>query len=179
MSIKQKLNTLLIVALCCICGLLSFPAQAQEVSEKFVLLKRGNNQKNQIKFRVGEVFEYKVADFDFFIQDVIVDIQSDIIVLRENILKPEDVLEVNIYDKDERNQTLKNISQLGMGGGVLFLTGFALTSLIQDGNLNQLEGSWPIPVALFSAGLAMNYVRYRTFKQKGRNKIQLIILYED
>ncbi|EOZ95725.1 hypothetical protein A33Q_3087 [Indibacter alkaliphilus LW1] len=152
---------------------------AQEISEKFILLKKGKNQKTQIKFRVGESFSYKVKDFDFFLEDIIVDIQSDIIVLRENILRPEDILAVDIRHKDERNQTLKNISLLGMGGGVLFLSGFTFSSLIQEGNLSQLESSWPIPVALFGAGYAMSFLKYKTFKNRGRNKIQLVILYED
>lgn len=152
---------------------------AQEVSEKFILLKRGAKQKNQIKYRVGELFVYKTKDFDFFFEDVIVDIQKDIIVLKENILKPEDILAVNILTKDERNGTLRNISNLGMGGGVVFLTGFTVSSLIQEGNFSQLQSSWPLPAALFGAGLAMSFVRYKTFRHKGRNKIQLIILYEE
>ncbi len=165
----------------CVVTLVNFQSEvsAQEVSEKFILLKRGTKQKNQIKYRVGDLFIYKISDFDFFLEDVIVDIQKDIIVLKENILKPEDILAVNILEKDERNQTLRNISQLGMGGGIVFLTGFTLSSLIQEGNLSQLESSWPLPAALFGAGLAMSFVRYKTFRHKGRNKIQLIILYEE
>lgn len=152
---------------------------AQEVSEKFILLKRGTSQKNQIKYKVGELFIYKTKEFDFYFEDVIVDIQKDIIVLKENVLKPEDIQAINIENKDERNHSITNIANLGMGGGIVFLTGFTLSSLIQEGNFSQLENSWPIPVALFGTGLAVSFLKYRVFRHRGRNKIQLVILYEE
>lgn len=148
-------------------------------AQKFVLLQRGANEKTRIKFEVGEEFSYKTKEYDFFITDVITDIQTDILVLKENVLRPEDILSVDVRRKNDRNRRLESLTAKTLGGGVLFLIGFTATSLVQEGDLSQLSQTWPYPTALFASGLILSRIRYREFKIEGRNKLQLVILPEE
>lgn len=148
-------------------------------AQKFILLQKGTNQKTRIKYEVGEVFTYKTKNNDYYISDVIRDIQPEIIVLSENVLRPEDITAVYIQDKDPRNQTLKNLSFLSYGAGAIFLSANVINSLYQEGNVSIADGSLVTSAALFGSGFVLSKVRYKHFKRKGRNKIQLIILYGD
>ncbi len=149
------------------------------LAQKFVLLQRGANEKTRIKFEIGEEFSYKTKEYDFYITDVITDIQTDILVLKENVLRPEDIRAVDIRRKDDRNRRLESITAKTLGGGVLFLIGFTATSLVQEGDLSQLSQTWPYPAALFATGLIFSQIRYRDFKIEGKNKIQFVILPEE
>ncbi len=151
----------------------------QLLAQKFLLLQRGANEKTKITYEIGEEFSYKTKDYDFYITDVITDIQTDILVLKENVLRPEDIQTVDIRYKDERNRRLESITAKALGGGVLFLIGFTATSLVQEGNLSQLRETWPYPTVLFASGLILSQIRYRNFKNEGKNKIQLVILPEE
>jgi hypothetical protein len=59
---------------------------AQEESKRFLLLQHGAKEKSRLTFEIGEEISYKSTKFDFFITDVIVDIQPDLVVLKENVL---------------------------------------------------------------------------------------------
>ncbi len=148
-------------------------------AQKFILLQKGNNQKSRIKFEVGEVFTYKTNKNDFYISDIIREIQTDIIVLSENILRPEDITSVYIQEKDPRNGTLKNLSFLSYGAGSIFLSANLINNLYQEGNLKVESGSIITSAALFGSGFILSKIRYRHFRLQGRNKIQLVILYGD
>lgn len=148
-------------------------------AQKFILLQKGANQKTRLKFEVGENFTYKSTEMDFFVTDKIVDITTEVIVLTENVLSPRTITEVLIVDKDPRNMTISNLGYLGMGAGVLFLVGSTVNSLYQEGNLSAAGNTIGWPIGLFATGFLISKMKYRTFKHKGRNKIQLVILYED
>jgi hypothetical protein len=148
-------------------------------AQKFILLQKGSNQKTRLKFEIGEEFTYKSTTYDFYITDVIVDIRTDIIVLSENILQPKDITAVYVKKKDPRNSTLKNLSYLGMGGGLIFFTGGIINSLYHEGNLSGVSNSIGLSAGLFGAGYILSKVQYKEFKHEGKNKIQLIILYGD
>jgi hypothetical protein len=158
---------------------LLFSLVHQSYSQKFILLQKGSNTKTALKFKIGEEITYKSTKFDFFVTDVIVDIQKDIIVLSENVLQPKDITVIDIRNKDPRNQTIKNLSYLSMGAGVIFLLVTTVNSLYQQGDLQQLENSWALPVGLLAGGYAISKLQYKEFKHKGDNKIQLVILYGD
>lgn len=145
-------------------------------SQKFILLQKGGNQKTRLTYEVGEELIYKTKAYDFYLSDVIVDVQKDIIVLRENVLSPSDIIAIDIRNKDLRNHTLKNLAYLGMGGGIVFLAAQGVNSLIQEGDLTQVN-SWGLPLGFFAAGFILSRVEYRYFKHRGKNKIQLVILY--
>lgn len=148
-------------------------------AQKFILLQKGSNQKTRLKFEIGEEINYKTKNYDFYISDIIVDIKTDIIVLTENILRPEDITAVYIKNKDPRNSTIKNLSFLGMGAGLIFFAGGIINSLYQEGDLSQASSPIVWSAGLFGAGFLISKLQYKEFKHEGKNKIQLIILYED
>ncbi len=157
---------------------LFFGVLPEVTAQKFILLQKGANQKTRIKYEIGEELIYKTKDFDFFLYDEIVDISNEIIVLKENVLTPKEILVIDIRSKDPRNQTLRNLSMLGIGGGVLFMAAQGANSLIQEGNLSQMD-TWGVPIGMVSGGIILSKIRYRYFNHQGRNKIQTVVLYGD
>lgn len=149
----------------------------EAVSQKFLLLQKGSNQKTRLKYEIGEIITYKSKTNDFFITDRITDIQNDILVLSENVLRPEDIVSIDIYDKDPRNRTLKNLSTLGMAGGFVFLLADGVNGLYQEGRPSIGQGTLVTSGIMIGTGFILSRIRYRYFENKGRNKIQLIVLY--
>lgn len=148
-------------------------------AQKFLLLQKGSNTKTALRFQVGEEITYKSTKFDYYVTDVIVDIKTDIIVLSENVLQPKDITVIDIRNKDPRNQTIKNLSFLSMGAGVVFLLVNTVNSLYQQGDLSRLEESWALSAGLLAGGYVISKLKYKEFKHKGDNKIQIVILYGD
>lgn len=157
--------------------LVSLQAQAQEESKKFLLLQHGSKQKSRLIFEIGEEISYKSKKFDFFITDVIVDIQPDLVVLKENVLSPADITAIDIRHKDPRNATVKNMAYLGMGAGAILLLTTTINSLYQQGDLSQATDLLPLSGGLIVGGFVISKMQYKTFKQKGKNKIQAVVLY--
>lgn len=145
-------------------------------STDFILLKRGTNQKTQIRFNPGEEITYKSKKLGYFVTDVIVNLDKDFIYLSENILAPSDILEVDIRRKDSRNSTLKNMNALLLGAGILLVSVEMVNSLYQNGDLEVSDGVAVTSGILLGTGLALLPLRYKTFKQKDRNKIQIILM---
>lgn len=152
---------------------LSFLCSGQ--SKDFILLKRGAKQKTQIRFYPGEEITYKSKKLGYFVTDQIVNIDKDFIYLTENILSPEEILEIDIYAKDPRNKTLRNLTALFLGAGSILISVETLNNLINTGELQVNEGVAITSGFLFATGLAMVPLRYKTFKQEKRNRIQLIL----
>ncbi|UJP64808.1 hypothetical protein [Mongoliitalea daihaiensis] len=148
-------------------------------AQKFILLQKGDNQKTRLKFEVGEEFVYKTAQYDFFITEVIRDITIDAIILTDNVIQPSQIVAVDIRKKDPRNYTLDNLSYLGMGGGAMLLLASSINSLYQEGDFSLSGGTLGLSAGLIGTGLLIRQLKYKTFKHKGRNKIQLVILYEE
>ena len=69
-------------------GIFVLPIHAQEQPKKFLLLKRGANQKTQIRFYPGETITYKSEKIGYFVTDVLVNLDTEYLYLSENILKP-------------------------------------------------------------------------------------------
>jgi hypothetical protein len=148
-------------------------------SQKFILLQRGANEKTRLEYEIGESITYKTKTYDFFITDVIKDIQKDVIVLSENILRPENITVIDITNKDPRNITLTNLSYLSYGAGVIFLLAEGINSIYQEGQLSISRGGLITTSALISSGFILSKLKYRYFRNRGRNKIQLVLLYGD
>lgn len=159
--------------------ILLFSLAQNSFSQKFLLLQHGSNTKTALRFEIGEEITYKSTKFDYYVTDVIVDIKTDIIVLSENVLQPKDITVIDIRDKDPRNQTIKNMSFLSMGAGVVFLLVNTINSLYQEGDLSRLEESWALSAGLLAGGFVISKLKYKEFKHKGDNKIQIVILYGD
>jgi hypothetical protein len=159
--------------------ILLFSLTHHAYSQKFILLQKGSNTKTALRFQVGEEITYKSTKFDYYVTDVIVDIKTDIIVLSENLIQPKDITVIDIRNKDPRNQTIKNLSFLSMGAGVVFLLVNTVNSLYHQGDLKELKNSWALPVGLLAGGYAISKLKYKEFKHKGDNKIQIVILYGD
>jgi hypothetical protein len=147
--------------------------------QKFIILQKGSNEKTRLKYEIGEWITYKTNDFDFFITDVIRDIQTDIIVLSENVIRPENIIAIDIYEKDPRNSTISNLSFLSYGAAVIFFTADAVNSIYIGGNFSISRGILISSTLLAGTGFALSKMKYRYFKIGGRNKIQLINLYGD
>lgn len=148
-------------------------------SQKFILLQKGANEKNRLKYEIGETFIYKTKKNNFYITDVIKDIQTDIIVLSENVLLPEEITSIYILNKDPRNGTLKNLSLLSYGAGTILMSANVINSLYQDGSIRFESGGLITSGVLLAGGFGISKIRYRHFKIHKRNKIQLITLYGD
>jgi hypothetical protein len=147
---------------------LQLGAQAQ--SKDFLLLKRGSNQKTQIRFYAGEELTYQSRKLGYFITDKIVRIDKDYIYLTENILSPADIEAIDIRNKDPRNRTLRNLNALFLGAGTILLA----VELVNSGGIS--EGVGITSGILVGTGLAMIPLRYKIFKNEGKNRIQLVIL---
>lgn len=165
-------KTVLILLLALVCQLASGQSQAKD----FILLKRGANQKTQIRFYPGESITYKSKKLGYFITDKIVNLDTEFIYLTENILSPTDILEVDIRDKDSRNRTLKNLTGLFLGAGTLLLAVEGVNSIYQEGNLSIDSGIATTSGILLGTGLALLPVRYKTFSQTGKNRVQIILM---
>ena len=150
--------------------LLSFQLGAQAQSKDFLLLKRGSNQKSQIRFYAGEELTYQSRKLGYFITDQIVKIDKDFIYLTENILSPADIEAIDIRDKDPRNRTLRNLNALFLGAGGILL----VVEVVNSGEIS--EGVGITSAVLLGTGLALLPVRYKIFKNEGKNRIQLVIM---
>ncbi|WP_339869572.1 hypothetical protein [uncultured Algoriphagus sp.] len=142
----------------------------------FILLKRGAKQKSQIRFYPGETITYKSTKIDYFVTDVIQNIDQNFIYLSENILSPESITEIDIRDKDRRNGTLRALTVLTMSAGVILLGAESINSIYHENEFSISSGVGLASGILIGTGLAMLPLRYKTFKNTGRNKIQLILM---
>lgn len=140
----------------------------------FILLKIGTKQKTQIRYYPGETITYKSKKIDYFVTDVIQSIDQNFIYLSENILSPESITELDIRDKDRRNGTLRALNVLTLGAGVILLGAESINSIYHEQEFSISSGVGLTSGILIGTGLAMLPLRYKTFKNTGRNKIQLI-----
>lgn len=163
------MKSLVLIFLFCAASLTSF-AQGTD----FVLLKRGTKQKSQIRFYPGEEITYKSTKIDYFVTDVIQSIDQNYIYLSENILSPETITEIDIRDKDRRNGTLRALTVLSLSAGVILLGAESINSIYHEHEFSISSGVGLTSGILIGTGLAMIPWRYKTFKNSGRNKIQLI-----
>ena len=148
----------------------------QAQSKDFLLLKRGANQKSQIRFYVGEDLTYKSKKLGYFVTDRIVNYDKDFIYLTENILSPTDIEAIDIRSKDPRNRTLRNLTALFLGSGVLLMGVETINSLYQDEQFEIDAGVAKISGILVATGLALIPVRYKTFEHRGQNRIQIVLM---
>ncbi len=146
----------------------------QTLAQNLLILQRGNNQKTRIKYEVGESITYLQRETGYYITDNILEITPDYIALTENVLSLSQLDAVDIRNKDERNQTLKNLTLLPAAGAALLLTAESINSLYADGKLSYNSTSLGIAGALAVSSLAMSQVRYKKFRHRGRNKILVI-----
>ncbi len=156
---------------------IGFHALAQ--SNDFLLLKRGANPKTQIRYYVGEEITYKSSKLGFYVTDVITGFEDDFIYLRENIISPEDILEIDIRKKDRRNGRLTALNSIVLGAGVILISVEVINSLYQTGSVDVDDGVGLTSAILIGTGLAMLPLRYKTFKHKGNNRIQIVLMRMD
>jgi hypothetical protein len=159
-----------------ILGLFVGPILAQEQAKKFLLLKRGSNQKTQIRFYPGETITYKSKKIGYFVTDQIVNLDTEYIYLSENILNPSDIVAIDVQRKDPRNRTLNNLTQLSIGAGAMIFGLEGVNNLIQKGELEISNGVSKASALLIGTGLALLPLRYKTFTLSDKNRVQLVIL---
>jgi hypothetical protein len=157
-------------------GLFALPIHAQEQPRKFLLLKRGSNQKTQIRFYPGETITYKSEKIGYFVTDVLVNLDTEYLYLSENILKPSDILAIDVRRKDPRNRTLKNFTALSLGAGTMIIGLEGINNLTQRGQLKISAGVAKASALLVGTGLALLPLRYKTFTLSDKNKVQLVLL---
>lgn len=151
-----------------------FPVEAQ----KFLILQKGSNQKTRIKYEEGDVIRYQQKGQDFFVADRIREIHPDFLVLTENVLRPEEIAVVDVREADERNQTLRNLSTMMYAGAGLMLVAETINSLYHNKSLSYSTEGVVVSGSLLASGFTLAKIRYRYFKNQGRNKIQIIYLEE-
>jgi hypothetical protein len=157
-------------------GLFALPIHAQEQPRKFLLLKRGSNQKTQIRFYPGETITYKSKKIGYFVTDILVNLDTEFLYLSENILKPSDILSIDVKRKDPRNRTLNNLTVLSLGAGSMVIGLEGINSLTQQGQLKISAGVAKASALLLGTGLALLPLRYKTFTLSNKNKVQLVLL---
>jgi len=158
---------------------LVFSIYSHAQTQDFILLKRGANQKSQIRFYPGEEITYKSKKIGYFITDVIEKIEQDYIYLSENIISPLDIEEIDIRQKDKRNRTLRAFNSLILGAGVILISVDMINSIYHNGEISVDKGVGITSGILLATGLAMLPLRYKTFQHKGRNHIQIIMMRMD
>jgi hypothetical protein len=157
-------------------GLFVGPNFAQEQSKKFLLLKRGTNQKSQIRFYPGENITYKSKKIGYFVTDKIVNLDTEYLYLSENILSPSDILAIDIRRKDPRNRTLNNLTSLSLGAGTMAIALEGINGLYQNGKLQFSPGVIKTSALLLGTGFGLLPLRYKTFTLSDKNKLQLVLL---
>ncbi|WP_268034186.1 hypothetical protein [Algoriphagus sp. PAP.12] len=143
-------------------------------SKDFLLLKRGTNVRSQIRFYPGEQITYKSTKLGYYVTDVIKEFSDDYVYLSENILSLNDIEAIAIRKKDRRNGTLTAFNSLILGAGVILLTVDGLNSVYHEGEFSIDKGVGITGGILVGTGIAMLPLRYKTFKNQGRNKLQII-----
>ncbi|GGZ27749.1 hypothetical protein GCM10007049_20750 [Echinicola pacifica] len=161
--------TLLSLLLGCV---LTLPTYGQ----KYLILQKGGNQKSRITYHEGDLIRYQPKDLNFFIDDQILEIKPDYLILRENIIRPENIAIVDVRYSDERNQTIKNLSTLTAAAGLLLFTAETINSIYQEGSLSYSTGGIVISSSLFVGSFVLSKLKRKYFKNEGRNKIQIIHL---
>ncbi|MDN3688141.1 hypothetical protein [Cyclobacterium jeungdonense] len=146
------------------------------LGQNYLILQRGANQKTRLVYEEGDQLVYLQKGLDYYIQDKIREIRSDILVLEENVLQLGQIEAIDIREKDERNRTLGNLSLLPMAAGTMLLLASGINSLYADGKIEYSSGTLITGGALIGAGLILQPLRYKRFRIKGRNKIQIIPL---
>ena len=149
---------------------------AQAQSKDFILVKRGGNQKTQLRYYPGENITYKSKKLGYFVTDQIVSLDKDFIYLTENILSPADIVELDVRNKDPRNRTLRNLTALFIGAGSILLTVEVVNGLYQEGEFEIDQGVAITSGILIGTGLALLPLRYKSFKNTTGFGIQIIIL---
>lgn len=157
-------------------GLFALPIHAQEQPRKFLLLKRGSNRKTQLRFYPGETITYKSKKIGYFVTDILVNLDTEFLYLSENILKPSDILAIDIQRKDPRNRTLNNLTVLSLGAGSMIIGLEGINSLTQKGQLKISAGVAKASALMIGTGLALLPLRYKTFTLSDKNKVQLVLL---
>lgn len=173
-SITKQLAPVLLTLL--LFGLMATSLLAQEQPKKFLLLKRGFNQKSQIRFYPGEDITYKSKKIGYFVTDRIVNLDTEYLYLTENILNPSDILEIDIRRKDPRNRTLNNLTSLSLGAGTMAIALEGINSLYQQRKLQFSPGLIRTSAILLGTGVGLLPLRYKTFSVSDRNKLQLVLL---
>jgi len=168
----RKKNTLAILSL------LFCLINADLLAQNYLILQRGKNEKSRLTYEVGESMVYLQKGLDYYIQDVIREINQDVIVLEENILSLDQIEVIDIRNKDPRNQTLSNMSLLPIAAGGLLLLAGGINSLYADQNISYDSGTLVAAGALIGGGLLLRPLRYNKFKNRGKNKLQVIALDE-
>jgi len=149
---------------------------AQEEPKKFLLLKRGAKQKSQIRFYPGENITYKSKKIGYFVTDEIVNLDTEYLYLRENILNPSDILEIDIRAKDPRNRRLNNLTNLSLGAGTMAIALEGINSLYQQGKFQFSPGIIKTSAILLGTGFGLLPLRYKSFTVSDKNRLQLVIL---
>ena len=173
-SIIKQLGTVLLTLL--VIGLMATPLLAQEQPRKFLLLKRGSNQKSQIRFYPGEDITYKSKKIGYFVTDRIVNVDTEYLYLSENILNPSDIVAIDIREKDPRNRTLNNLTNLSLGAGTMAIALEGINNLYRQGKLQFSPGVVKTSAILLGTGFGLLPLRYKTFTLSDKNKLQLVLL---
>jgi hypothetical protein len=173
-SITKQLGTLLFTLL--FVGLMATSLLAQEQPRKFLLLKRGSNQKSQIRFYPGEDITYKSKKIGYFVTDRIVNVDTEYLYLSENILNPSDIVAIDIRAKDPRNRTLNNLTNLSLGAGTMAIALEGINNLYRQGKLQFSPGVVKTSAILLGTGFGLLPLRYKTFTLSDKNRLQLVLL---
>tara|TARA_R110002049_G_scaffold37868_5_gene118453 strand:- start:6745 stop:7260 length:516 start_codon:yes stop_codon:yes gene_type:complete len=148
--------------------------QGTVLAQNYLILQKGANEKSRITYEVGDEFIYLQEGNDYYIKDVIREIDRDYIALKENVLSLKQIKAIDIRDKDERNQTLANLTLLPIAGGALLMLAGGINSLAADGGIHYSTGVWTTSVALIGAGILIKSLRYKKFKVGKKKKIMVI-----
>lgn len=173
-SITKQLGTVLLTLL--VVGLMATSLLAQEQPQKFLLLKRGSNQKSQIRFYPGEDITYKSKKIGYFVTDRIVNLDTEYLYLSENILNPSDIVAIDIRAKDPRNRTLNNLTNLSLGAGTMAIALEGINNLYRQGKLQFSPGVVKTSAILLGTGFGLLPLRYKTFTLSDKNRLQLVLL---
>lgn len=143
-------------------------------AQRYLILQKGENQKTRIRYEVGESITYKLRDTPYFMTDLIQDIQPEHLLFGDNIIAPWQIETIDIFSKDERNSTLRNLTLLPAGAALLLITAESVNSLYADGTVEISRASSLIAGGLAGSALIMSQLRHKKFRIKGKRKLLII-----
>ncbi len=153
--------------------LVAFASHGQ--SFKYLQFRKGVKDKNVFRYYIGQSITYQQKGLDYFMTDVIVDLKPDLIVLRENIISPDQIEIVDIRSKDTRNYTLRNLTTVLGAAGLGYI---ALDMLNNDFDVDQ--NALIISGSLLGSAYIMSKLRYKYFRtDHPRARVNILIFGED
>ncbi len=150
-------------------------APSAAMAQNFLVLQKSGKPEKAVFYEAGDQLVYQQKGFDNFIKDQILEITSNVVVLKHNFLLPEQIESVDIRNHPQ-NQTFSKLKTIFLGAGILLLTAETINGLYQEQKLQYDRGVLITGGSLLGAGFLFSQLKLKYFKHGGKNQIKIIYL---